>query len=585
MVSNSARVENQKSEDEGVKQDPPGFSRQASRATDDGRIDSLNAPRRIVSLQNVEREDDPLKIDDARQDPNNCRRTSSYYNNLPVADAEPEPVRVETVVSVAAEVVAVDAHDVDSDTDEDDSLRGTRPSLISVRIFKNTRETKLGISFISVAGEVQICKIASTGPLARSPLRPGDRLVSLDNNRSCTNWTAAQAANHVKEKVGLLSIVVKNPNGNPNAAEATVYKTSSEDRIGISFKEENGRLRIGKIKDSGLLGDMSVLHAGDYVESINQISCSYVGSCLAVEMVRNAEKLVTILVKNSDATELSIRDMQALFTYSRLSTNDIQATADEVMDLEAGILSETQFLPCLISVKVSKPTAGTKLGINFINPEEGVLQISSITKGLLGKSPLKSGFIVMSIDYKPCRDWSRQYALDYLRGKVGDVLIVAKNPNGNPSYVHTMADKPSARAKLGVTFKKSSQGPLKIGMVRPDGIFANSVLNAEDDVIAINNIPCQHMTSFEALGITQRIADSVTILSKTGQSTGVVVSHQPRSQGRVDHARIEANELAEEKCPCWLYICLFAVAAIIITSSLAVSQQDVDDDYYDDYNN
>jgi hypothetical protein len=571
MVSNSVRIENQTSEplpfsawiphifeDEGAKQDPPGFSRHASQTNDDG-IDSLSAPRRIVSLQNVEKEDHPLKTD-ARQDPNYFRRTSSYYNSLPVADAEPEPVRVETVVSVTAEVVAVLDVDVDSDTDED-SLRSTRASLISVRIFKKTRDSKLGIGFISIAGELQISKIASTGPLTTSPLRPGDRLVSLDDNRFCTNWTAAQAANHVREQVGLLSIVVKNPNGNPNAAEATVFKTSPEDRIGIVFKEENGRLRIGKIKDSSLLGNMSVLHAGDYVESINQIPCSYVGSSLAAEMVRDAEKLVTILVKNSDAIELSIRDMQARLSSRHLSTNDIQATADEVVDLEAGILSETQFLPSLISVKVSKPTAGTELGINFINPEEGILQISSIIKGLLERSPLKIGFIVISIDYKPCRDWSRQYALDYLRGKVGDVLIVAKNPNGNPSYVHTMADKPSARSKIGVTFKTSSVGPLRIGMVRPDGIFANSVLNAEDDVIAINNIPCQHMTSFEAIGITQRITDSVTILSKTWRATGVVVSHQPRSQGTVDHPR------NEERCR---FLQIFLMICVCISILVAL---------------
>jgi hypothetical protein len=92
----------------------------------------------------------------------------------------------------------------------------------------------------------------------------------------------------------------------------------------------------------------------------------------------------TILVKHLDATELSIWDMQEIFIYCCLSTNDIQATADEVVDLVAGILSKTQFLPSLISVKISKPTAGTKLGINIINPEEGIFRIPSIVKGLLG---------------------------------------------------------------------------------------------------------------------------------------------------------------------------------------------------------
>jgi hypothetical protein len=56
------------------------------------------------------------------------------------------------------------------------------------------------------------------------------------------------------------------------------------------------------------------------------------------------------------------------------------------------------------------------------------------------------------------------------------------------------------------------------------------------------------MILFEGIGITQRIAGSVTILSKTRRSTGVVVSHQPRSQGTVNHAGIEANEPAEEQC-------------------------------------
>jgi hypothetical protein len=358
--------------------------------------------------------------------------------------------------------------------------------------------------------------------------------------------------------------VARNPKGDPNAAVAAVYKPQTTDKIGLTIYSDYGRLRIRRVRPEGLLG-ASVLNTDDFVESINSLPCGEIGQSLATTIIREAPDCVSIIVNRTDTTEVSIRETMTRLSSRRLSaeTSDVPyATASEIgtIDLGATISIEEQAKPHFISVKVSKPTIESKLGLSLRRSEEGNLEISHVRNGgILASSPLASGFKVLSIDSQRCHDWSSQRALEYLKNIAGEVIIVAQNPNGDPGYVQAMAYKPSPRATAGVSFSRWGVDSLHIGAISPTGIFRNSVLNAEDGVIAINNIPTRHMTAYEAAEIVKNAIDSVTILSKPHQFTGIVLSHQS-----VSVSPLEITQASERDKRQIIWCCLSVSIVVFI---------------------
>ena len=64
-----------------------------------------------------------------------------------------------------------------------------------------------------------------------------------------------------------------------------------------------------------------------------------------------------------------------------------------------------------------------------------------------------------------------------------------------------------------------------MGNIRPDGLFADSVLNKDDEVIAINKISCAHLQPSDAVAITQKNPESVEVLVRLYRANCVVLSH------------------------------------------------------------
>jgi hypothetical protein len=526
------------------------------------------------------------------------RRTQSFIQSLPVAQAEPETTRVASVLAYTSEIEPItDSGRLVADTL---SLGGgdqvSRPALISVGILKPSPDIKLGVSFRSIFGELKIGNIAPTSPLANTPMRPGDRLISLDHHRNTNHWTAVQAANYVRTAEGLICFVVRTRNGDSNVAEAAVYKSSVEEKVGISFRNENGRLRVSKINRSGLLGEMSVLNPGDFVETINYMDVNEIDAALALQIVRSSLGLVTFRVKNNDTTEVSLRDVMITDFSSRRFSGPIVA-ADELESVEIGSgfmgreHSELQIRPGFISVKVYKPTVDTKLGISFMNPDGDQLQVCNVSNNtMMTKCPIAPGMQILSIGNIRCRKWTKKQALDYVKASIGEILFILQNPSGNSSYAMAMAFKPTARSKLGISFKMTG-GPLVIGSILPDGLLCNSVVNCDDAVIAINSVPCQHMTPSEAVSITQRNPDSVTLLTRPHRSNGIVMSHISNILGgdEYDNARrdVEAQHQQQANANhCSTVACIVVVvigAVIFITIRATGNPCPYDDDYYEQY--
>lgn len=479
----------------------------------------------------------------------------AFIQSLPVVVAQPETSRISSVHTSATEIVAVTHADRILSETADQALDSTnRPAFISVRIYKESADNRLGISFRSAFGELVIGDINLHSPVASSPLRRGDRVVKIDNHRSTSHWTAVQAAKYVREKEGFICIVAQTKNCDSNAVEATVYKSSGEEKLGISFRNDRGRLRIKNIATTGLIGDISVLHPGDFVLTINGVNVTQIDSSLALEIIRTAVGVLTIRATSTDATDVSVREMTMTNMSSRRFSDGVVATADEVtrFDLELGLMSrehlEWRIRPCYISVKVHKPTYDTKLGITFSVTDDDQLQISSVvSQGMLGKCSLAPGLRVLSIGHVRCIKWTAKRALEVVKATVGELLFVLHDPGGNTSYAMAMAYKSTPRSKIGISFKSSGQ-QIEIGDILPDGIFFDSVLNKEDVVISINNVPCERRTPSEAVAITQRIPESVIVLVKLFRSNCIVLSHQSDANNSEENESVSHQDYGPNEC-------------------------------------
>jgi len=498
-------------------------------------------------------------------------------DSLPTAEAQPETSRAGLELAYAIDVERIvdseePEHDISVVEEERRKVMTTssrnRPALISVRIHK-TPEAELGVCFESVFDEVQIHHISRTGPLGGSPIEPGDRLISLDFHHVTSTWTAAQAAGYLREKTGFLSMLVKTCGGNPNVSEVHVYKTKVDERLGVSFAHDNdGRLRIRKVSGRGLLGDRSLLSSGNYVERLNGVDASRMEVTEAVEMLKASEDLVSIRVKNTDATDISVYDlMSGSFSTRRSSVMTIAADELGLLDLEAGLLDDmvSNVPAAFLSVRILKASRSEQIGITFVNTNGAMLQIEDISEwGLLAKSPLHAGFAILSINNCRCHKWTGEEALKYIQSLVGEVLIVAQDLDGNPGYISVTSHKDSPKGRIGVSFKQGN-GPLVIGDVRPDSVFANSTLNEADEVIAINGVSCQLASVADAVHLAQRDPEYVTLLAKQNAKAGLVLSRlSGEDEGEFAVARALGGPSLARKTSIKQFVIIMAIMAFFV---------------------
>jgi hypothetical protein len=217
--------------------------------------------------------------------------------------------------------------------------------------------------------------------------------------------------------------------------------------------------------------------------------------------------------------------------YIHLDANDCIAAHDldsdsELSDDPQESLELESIKPAFISALIFKRYTEEKLGIRLdrheINRECGKTIISLVLPdGIFFSTPLQIGHELISIDNKPCGNWAKSDIEQYLRDKKGYINVVAQDPFGDPNYVVAMIQKEHRSDLIGIVFHWDCNR-LRIKNIKPAGYAARTVLNIGDWVQAINNVPCWHVTSKTAASWI-RTASTVTVLTKTERSTGVVV--------------------------------------------------------------
>ena len=213
----------------------------------------------------------------------------------------------------------------------------SRPAFISVTVIKNTINDRLGIALREVNGELEIFSISSDGLLGCgngndandgchihhetvSPLRPGDKLMSINNFR-CSTWDPHKAIQKLKDIVGSLTIIVQHTQGNPNLVAAMVVKPTIESKVGIGFGKMTHQeyLAVGSINPDGYFAN-SVLNIGDRIVSINGSPCQNLEPDNAVTVVRSSPKFVTFVALRQYMTGVVVSRHSFRSTTSSIKT-------------------------------------------------------------------------------------------------------------------------------------------------------------------------------------------------------------------------------------------------------------------------
>ena len=177
-----------------------------------------------------------------------------------------------------------------------------------------------------------------------------------------------------------------------------------------------------------------------------------------------------------------------------------------------------------ISARLWKGTANVPTGLK-ITPD---LKIGFIEAGsLISETPFQVGDTLFSINNKHCNEMGAEASAVLLRNSSGHVTVVVHNKDGFSDLVESMASKQLPSDSCGVVLKATSSSASRrivIARIKSSAMFANSLLNPDDEVIKINGISCEHLDVNEAANIIKGARSTVSILTKTSGQTGVVVA-------------------------------------------------------------
>jgi hypothetical protein len=147
-----------------------------------------------------------LILNEEEQASQDSRRAAEQCTTADVSDESTARALKQSIVTadVVIEVLTPVSHPLEAAATKNDKKDASVPSLISVKVFKKSRHAKLGIRFKTSSangGTLVVDHVSPNGRLALSPIRVGDRLVSLDN-RNCGNcWTPTMAVQRVSDMV------------------------------------------------------------------------------------------------------------------------------------------------------------------------------------------------------------------------------------------------------------------------------------------------------------------------------------------------------------------------------------------------
>jgi precorrin-4 methylase len=168
------------------------------------------------------------------------------------------------------------------------------PAIISVTVLKSKeRNRSVGILLREADDVLRIVEIKRGGLFDETPIKVGDHVLSV-NNISCEQMNVTRVSRLIQRAKHSVTLVVRRPDGDPYLVSTTVTKPEAACRVGVGVQIYNGSLRISSIDPSGLFAG-SILKIGDKVVSICDISCACMDANAAIELIRQEERVLTIV--------------------------------------------------------------------------------------------------------------------------------------------------------------------------------------------------------------------------------------------------------------------------------------------------
>lgn len=184
--------------------------------------------------------------------------------------------------------------------------------------------------------------------------------------------------------------------------------------------------------------------------------------------------------------------------------------------------------PKYVSATIIKPTKRTELGLSLKTAEDGSIEIEKLaTNGFLFVSgaPLETGDQIICIKTSggslPCGShvggFNKNEILRLLQKLEGQLTIVAQHATGNPEQCCSMTSKPHPEFGTGIFFVSgtSEWKQLQVHSIPPNGLFANSLLHPNDQVLSINDVDCSDLDATVATDIVKTAPRFVKIVTQT----------------------------------------------------------------------
>ena len=244
-------------------------------------------------------------VDDDNKPSSSCEATVATASDL-VDDASLSSKEDEaSIPSVAARPIFSASVIGATFSDNDDSAQTPqrqRAQHINVTVCRErSTNDELGISLLEEDddGPLRIAGISPGGLLHDSPLRTGDQLLSI-NGRSCKSRSIKEVLLLLEQDTtgGFLTIVARNPTGDPSLVETMVQRPAPGAPLGITVAHysEQGSLLVSKIVPSGVFAH-SLINVKDRVLSINGVGCVRLESNAAADIMRSIPKNVVLVTQ------------------------------------------------------------------------------------------------------------------------------------------------------------------------------------------------------------------------------------------------------------------------------------------------
>ena len=257
----------------------------------------------------------------------------------------------------------------------------------------------------------------------------------------------------------------------------TVTKEKKEDKLGIIFSQDKrgGPLCINTIKETGPFASTD-LKKGMLVVSVNGKDIAGMTPKEVVEMLKTS------------IGEVSVIAMEP-----------------------GGIITGT----------VTKDSKDDKVGIILNQYTPGSPIFIKTLKGKFGKTALRTGLQVVTVNGVDVSGKSSKFAANLLRdAEAGEVTIVAKAPEAKKAQsdvITGVVTKASADSSVGITLQKMAgdDGTMLIKAVIAGGLFSKTDLKAGMEVLTVNGQSVKGMSTKEAVDLLRNAgAGEVSITAK-----------------------------------------------------------------------